>query len=190
MSLAQILIRSGWPAVSSVTSGSARRASASSIGSPTWRWSTLTPSGAGDELDDLAGVERAIDRFERAGAGAPMLDDGVGDLAQGAADGVDARQVALRRAARPRPAPRTRSAPSVWITPRSTNQVEGVVERRELLGGETIVGVVGVQEVEGVVEIDVVRMTRGPRRGAWMFIISITTICLLTGYAQEGTLDQ
>ena len=34
-----------------------------------------------------------------------------------------------------------------------------VVEGRELLGGETIVGVIGVQEVEGVLEIDVMRMT-------------------------------
>ncbi len=37
--------------------------------------------------------------------------------------------------------------------------VERVVERRELLDRETILGVVGVQEVEGVVEVDVVGVT-------------------------------
>ena len=39
--------------------------------------------------------------------------------------------------------------------------VEGVVERGKPLSRETVVGVVGVQEVEGVVEVDVVGMTHG-----------------------------
>jgi hypothetical protein len=42
---------------------------------------------------------------------------------------------------------------------------EGVIERRELLEGETVLGVVGVQEVEGVVQVDVVGSARdGPDR--------------------------
>jgi hypothetical protein len=47
-------------------------------------------------------------------------------------------------------------APSAWITPAIDEEREGAVERRELLDGETVVGVVGVQEVEGVVQVDVV----------------------------------
>ena len=37
---------------------------------------------------------------------------------------------------------------------------QGVVEGREVIDRETILGVIGVQEVEGVLEIDVVRVTR------------------------------
>ena len=41
------------------------------------------------------------------------------------------------------------------------------VERRELLGGETIVGVVGVQEVKGVLEIHVPKAVAPPIVAAW-----------------------
>jgi hypothetical protein len=42
------------------------------------------------------------------------------------------------------------------LTPRYACVGEGRIERRELLERETTFGVVGVQEVEGVVEVDVV----------------------------------
>ena len=76
-----------------------------------------------DQLDDLAGVERAIDRLERTDARGALLGDRIGDLAQRRADAMDACQLAGCR--RPDPAAacaRERSAPSRWITPRSTNQ--------------------------------------------------------------------
>jgi hypothetical protein len=42
---------------------------------------------------------------------------------------------------------------------------ESVVEGRELVDGETILPVIGVQEVEGVLEIDVVCVTSLARIG-------------------------
>ena len=47
--------------------------------------------------------------------------------------------------------------------------VEGGVERREAVDRETILGVVGVQEVEGVVEVDVVGVTRDRRERGCVF---------------------
>ena len=63
---------------------------------------------------------------------------------------------------------------------------ERVVERRQLVDGETIFGVVGVQEVEGVLQIDVMGVT--PVNGIrWCVgVHEITTLYHLTGYAQEG----
>ena len=171
------------------TSGSARRARASSIGSPTWRWSTRDAVGRRDELDDLAGVERAV-------------------------DGRRARRRAARAArrshGRPRAAPRgrawmrassraaaagslgglgaRRSAPSTWMTPRSTNQVERRVERRQIRStGKPSSSVVGVQEVEGALERR--RRERGSdrRRESADWSLSLTTLYRLTGYAQGGT---
>ena len=64
-----------------------------------------------------------------------------------------------------------------------------VVERREVIERETILGVVGVQEVEGVLEIDVVGVPEST--GEMVCVsISLTTIDPLTGYAQEGTLTK
>ena len=43
---------------------------------------------------------------------------------------------------------------------------EGVVKGRELLDGETIFGVIGVQEVEGVLEVDVMSVASVRRGGS------------------------
>ena len=77
----------------------------------------------------------------------------------------------------------------MWMTPRSTNQSSAIVERRQLLDRETTFGVIGVQEVEGVLEVDVVSVAPMTVVGVCVFM-TITTLYLLTGYAQEGTLDQ
>ena len=53
---------------------------------------------------------------------------------------------------------------------------ERIVEGRELLDGETILGVIGVQEVEGVLEIDVVSVTSVTGIGACGCSSSITTL--------------
>ncbi len=118
----------------------------------------MDPVRGRDELDDLTGMERPIDLGQRVATRDPMLDDGVGDLAEGAAHGVHALDVAFggvrmlgRLAARPVGAFDVDQA--AIGEPR-----EGVIERRELLDRETILGVEGVQEVEGGVDADVVRV--------------------------------
>ena len=63
---------------------------------------------------------------------------------------------------------------------------ERIVEGRELVDGETIFGVVGVQEVEGVLQIDVMGVTPVNGIGRRVNVHLITTLYLLTGYAQEG----
>ena len=99
---------------------------------------------------------RLIVSSER-GLGRPVLGDRVRHLAQRRADGVDARRGHAPRAGRWAAAwARTRSAPSRVDDAPIDEPRERVVEGRELLDRETILGVVGVQEVEGVLEIDVV----------------------------------
>ena len=150
VSLAQIRIRSGWPAVSSVTSGSASRASASSTGSPTWRWSTLTPSGAGTSSMTWRACSARLTSSSASAARRPMLGDGVGDLAEGRPDGVDALEVAGRQRRGRCAALRASAVGALEVDHAAVDEPgERDVERRELLDGETILGVVGVQEVEG-----------------------------------------
>ena len=125
----------------------------------------MDPVRGRDELDDLAGMERPIDLGQRVAARDPVLDDGVGDLAEGVAHGVHALDVAIGGvgmfgglAARP---VGTFDVDQAAIgEPR-----EGVIERRQRLVRETILGVEGVQEVEGGVDADVVRVAR--RASVW-----------------------
>jgi hypothetical protein len=84
---------------------------------------------------------------------------------------------------------------------------QGRVERREVIEGETILRVVCVQEVEGVVEIDVVRVTEAERhKGAGIhvanhnrpvdrlrasgYIYAVTDKTYETGYDQTGREQQ
>ena len=119
------------------------------------------------------------------GSGGRCSTIGVRDLAQGRAHGVDAGEVAR---------PRTPGSAAAW-TPEPVGAlevddaaidepVERRVERRELLERETILGVVGVQEVEGVVEVDVVGVAPVGRARMSFVNMSITTLDQLTGYAQ------
>ena len=113
--------------------------------------------GPGDELDDLPGVQRPIDQFERAGVRGAVLGDRGRDLAKGRSDGMDAGQVALHERLGLRP---DAVVGALGVDHAAVDEPgQRVVEGRELLDRETIVGVVGVQEVEGVLEIDVMRMT-------------------------------
>ena len=95
---------------------------------------------------------------QRVAARDPVLDDGVGDLAQGAAHGMDALDVAFGGfrmlgglAARPVGAFDVDQA--AIGEPR-----ERGIERGQVLDRETILGLEGVQEVEGGVDADVVRV--------------------------------
>ena len=113
----------------------------------------------GDELDDLAGMERPVDRVERGGIGRPMLGDRVRHVAQRRADAVDAPELArLERVVGDRLGADAVGALAVDHPPIDEPR-KRVVEGRELLERETIVGVIGVQEVEGVFEVDVVSVT-------------------------------
>ena len=112
--------------------------------------------GRGNELDDLPGVERPVDGLERARVRRPLLGDRMRDIAQGRADAVDPGQ--LGRLDRPlgcRLGAHAVGAFAVDDAPIDEPR-KRAIEGRELLRGETIVGVVGVQEVEGVLEVDVV----------------------------------
>ncbi len=95
VSLAHTRIRSGWPSASSRTSGSAiagqgvvdRVADVAVVDAPA--------VGARDELDDLAGVERAVHRGQRGAVGDAPLDDRVRQLAHRASHGPDLGEVPL-----------------------------------------------------------------------------------------------
>ncbi|HEY8819509.1 MAG TPA: hypothetical protein VIM25_11920 [Candidatus Limnocylindrales bacterium] len=112
--------------------------------------------GRGDEFDDLPSVERPIDGVERPGLRGALLGDRVGDLAQRRPNAVDAREIA-------RPlcllggSLGANTIRAFGVDDASVDEPgERGVERRELFDRETILGVIGVQEVEGVLEIDVV----------------------------------
>ena len=115
----------------------------------------------GHELDDLTRMECAVDGIESAGMRGTVLDDGIGHLAQRVPDRVDTGEIALRR---------------VWIglglgaqqvgalavdDPAFREPVQGRLQGRDPLDRETILEVVGVQEVEGVIEADVMGVVPG-----------------------------
>ena len=109
-----------------------------------------------DELDDLAGVQRPVDGLEGAACPAP------GPRRSRTATSRSADRTAWTR-------PRSRRHQRIVAGDLGADAVgaldvddaavdepgEGVVEGRELVHRETILGVIGVQEVEGVLEIDV-----------------------------------
>jgi hypothetical protein len=110
------------------------------------------------ELDDLARVEGAIDRVQRAALWRPVLDDRVGDLAEGASDRADASELALAGV-----------GVGVGLRPQSVGALavdhaavdepgQGIAQGRQTLERETIFEVVGVQESEGVLEPNLVGM--------------------------------
>ena len=63
---------------------------------------------------------------------------------------------------------------------------ERVVEAGELLDRETILPVIGVQEVEGVLEIDAVGVALIGARNVVCKHLDNHCISLLTGYARKG----
>src|SRR5436190_11018764 len=112
--------------------------------------------GRRDELDDLARVERAIDGFERARVGRTVLRDRVRDVAEGRTDAVDAGEFSrLDRCMGRGLGTDAIGAFGVDDAP-IDEPAERAVEGRKLLDPETVIGVVSVQEVEGVLEVDVV----------------------------------
>lgn len=117
------------------------------------------------ELDDLTGMQRPIDRIERAGARDPMLDDRVGHATERAPDGVDPRQVALRRLGLEGRL-RAESIGALVMDDAPIHEPrERVIEGREPLARETILAIIGVQEVEGPVERDLVSVAQIGRAG-------------------------
>jgi hypothetical protein len=108
------------------------------------------------ELDDLAGVQRAVDRLEGVRVRGPVLGHRGRHVAERRANAMDAREVA--RLERGVGAGLVADAVGALGVDHAAidEERERAVEGRELLDGETVVGVVGVQEVEGVVEVDVV----------------------------------
>ena len=135
----------------------------------TWRaWSArLTVSRA-------AGIRRAL------------LRDRVGDLAERRSNGVDPGQIACHQGI----VARHLGADPVGALDVDDAAIdepgEGVVEGRELVHRETIFGVIGVQEVEGVLQVDVMSVTAVDGVGNGVRVHLITTLYPLTGYAQEG----
>ena len=100
MPLAQTRIRSGWPPVSSLTERIAEPGESIVDRVAHVAVVDVHPVRGGDELDDLAGVERPVHLGQRAAARDAVLDDGVGHLAEGVAHGVHALDVAVRGAGR------------------------------------------------------------------------------------------
>ena len=95
-----------------------------------------------------------------AGIGRPVLGDRVRDVAQRRAHAMDAPELTrLERLMGDRLGAHAVGALAVDHPPIDEPR-QRVVEGRELLERETIVGVIGVQEVEGVFEVDVVSVTR------------------------------
>ena len=118
-------------------------------------------------------------------SGARCSASGEGHLAQGRSDGVDPCEVPLHQ----RVVARDLGAHAVGALDVDHAPIdeprERIVKGRELVDRETIFGVVGVQEVEGVLQIDVMGVTAVD---VWscVGVHVITTLYLLTGYAQEG----
>ena len=118
-----------------------------------------------------------------------LLDDRIGDLAQGGAHGMDASEVARGGESVGWRACARSPIGALAVDHAAIDEPgQGVVEGRQVLDRETILEVVGVQEVEGVVEADVVGVARWP--GGQRCVMSITTLDLLTGYAQAGTVHE
>ena len=106
-------------------------------------------------------MQRTIDGVQRRRAGRALLDDRVRDLAEGRrTQSMRATSRGSRRPIRRGPGHLRCSTPSRWMTPRTTDQAEARIEVRQPIHRETVLRVVGVQEVEGVVELYLVS---GPR---------------------------
>lgn len=145
--------------------------------------------GGRQQLDDLTGVECSIHGIERTVTRRPVLRDRLGHLSECATDRVDAGQVADRRCGISLgDRPLTVGALEV-DDPALDEPGQGAVQGRQSLQWETILGVVGVQEVEGVFQTDVVGVSQA---GRWMGrrLHGVTTLVLLTGYAQAGTVRE
>ena len=118
--------------------------------------------GAGHELDDLSRVQRPVDRLEGGRRRGRVPGERQRDLAQRCADRPDAGQVA-RRGGLGRAAACGSGPVGAFLVDDAAIDEPGQrrVERREAIDRETILGVVGVQEVEGVLEVDVVGVALG-----------------------------
>ena len=119
--------------------------------------------GCGNELDDLTGVERAIDRIQGTSLWRPVISQGVGHFPECPADGPDPGEI---------------PGGGMWVDRRLVSDPvrafamddaaahepgEGIVEAGNAVDRETILQVVRVQEVEGVVQSDVVSVAPGER---------------------------
>ena len=140
----------------------------------------------GGELDHLAGVQRAIDLVDGVLSRRPMLDDGIGDLSKGAADLMHALEVTGGHARMRRGVLASALGTLAVDQPAIGEPAQREIEARELLDEETIVAIQGVQEVEGGLDVDVVGVTP-IGGGRTRRCHRVTTLRLLTGYAQEGT---
>ena len=116
-----------------------------------------------DELDDLAGVQCAIDRFEGPGVGRAAPPRSHGRPRAGRSGRRGRAEIACHQ----RVVARHLGADAIGALDVDDAPVdepgERIVEGRELVHRETILAVVGVQEVEGVLEIDVMGVTRCDR---------------------------
>ena len=138
-----------------------------------------------DEFDPLARVERPIDLGQRGRICWPTVNDGVRHLAEGAADGPDPRQGLVGGGA----GRSIGGCPPAMDDPAGEEPVGRIAERGEMVVEETILQFDGVQEVERVVEREFVSMVPGgPVDGACGG--HVTTLILLTGYAQEVTVSE
>ena len=141
-----------------------------------------------DELDDLSRVERPVHLGDRCLPWDPVFDDRVRDLAKRGPDRADPIQMTRRS---------TGVGLALLADPVGALEVhqaalrepsESDAKGREVLDGETIVVVEGVQEVEGGFDADVVGVAPIDRQRRWNECHGVTTLDLLTGYAQAGTL--
>ena len=97
-------------------------------------------------------MQGTVDGVERPALRGPMLDDRVGDLAERGAHGADAREIAIGR--RRIGVRLDAQAIGALAVDHATidEPAEGVPEGRQALDLGTIFEVVGVQEIEGVFE--------------------------------------
>ena len=118
-----------------------------------------------------------------------VLDDRVRDLAEGRADRANALEVAGRDTWSGGGLPPQASRAFLVDQAAIREPGDGPLEGRQLLPRETIVVVEGVQEVEGRLDVDVVRVAFVASMDSGFRWHRVTTLDHLTGYAQEGNLQ-
>ena len=109
-------------------------------------------------LMSLAGVEGAVDGVEGLRLWRAVIDDGIGDLAERPSDGTDPGDLTLGRGGVVL-SPVTQSVRSLAVDDATFDEPrQRVAEGLQALARETVLEVIGVQEVERVLEVDIVRV--------------------------------
>ena len=117
-----------------------------------------------DQLDDLAGVQRAIDDRQGRTVRGALLDDRIGEFAQGPAHGADLGEVPLADRG-PRLVDRGDPIRALEVDHAAVDEpVQGDRQVPDVVDRDAVLQFVGVEEVEGVAEFDIVGVAPGSNR--------------------------